>query len=247
MRPKESDFLSDFTTKPTEGALDPKWSEALEYVLQRIENHRGNLVRLTKVLFVFLKKIQMEASFIESKLHFIFLTRQGVPVYWLLKGIYDSKFLPMPEYDVLGVKSPFTVETTPLHIHDKQDLCELLRINDKDSLNIFIDETLSRGRAINTCYKLVELLNGDKSRYLDAIFSPDINAPWDIKIFDSLNEYPQDSNKFLSIHPYLAPNLSLTHNQVSPPTPNQNYNSHILISQVATKLYEIGLEAGSTY
>ncbi|MEO8581687.1 MAG: hypothetical protein ABI425_03850 [Patescibacteria group bacterium] len=227
-----------------EGPLNERWTFLLAEVLNSIDSQEVLLQESTQKLFQLLRNFEQDFNQRGEKLKLIFLTRQGVLVYWLLHGIYDALRLKMPESEVLGIKAGNIDSETDYKAEDEIKLKEILGVGQDSTHMIFIDEMINRGKTMQACFNLVEQLGGNKENYsqVTLLDRGEIIAPWDL-MHQNLNGYIRSANRYFSIHMYESPDFDGWKSLAEPARLNQDSNSQIAAYYVVSKLYRIGFES----
>ncbi len=243
---QSSPLLSKVREEPIEGPFDARWVDLLTQVMNAIEGQQQYLSEAVKDLFNSLQEVKAKAEQEGKKIKLIFLTRQGVPVYWLLKGVYEAKGLEMPDSDVLGISAGYRTTAVEFKPEHTEDLKSILEIEDDSVIGIFIDESLSSGRTFGACFNLIDQLGGNSDNYLRAVLftrRSDI-APWDQPSLDEYGYYKPKSSEFFSVHMYFSPHDSVDKGVAAPPLLNERLDSQMSVYYIANQLYKIGLAAG---
>jgi hypothetical protein len=246
----------------TEGPLDVRYSQLLNKVLERIEKQTPLLVQESRALYQDLesKRKQLEAE--GKKVVYTFLTSQGVPVSWLLAGLYDAHNQEMPESNVLGIsKGAYNSTEVAFDPAHTEELKAILHIGQPDVVTVLIDDASSAGITRGTTYELIKMLGGVEENYLFKVLLKENSATvpwdWDPQRSDGDRFEPETAPTFISLHPYLAVNRSSLSDTpewrkinpakgiAEPPVPNTNPSSEISVNQIATKLYQIGRMAAT--
>lgn len=251
---KEALYIAETHKKPIEGPLDERWSRFLLQILNVINGQEKLLYTSAHELFNYIQEKQTALTQHNKNVKLIFLTRQGVPIYWLLRGLYDAKGVTMPDYDVLGISAGYRTSQVDYRAEDEEALRDILGISE-ETHGIFIDDMMSAGRTISACFNLVEKLRGSRDNYSwKVLFDNEVCAPWDLmhlSAFDykiAAKDWQRFSparreyydREYFSVHLFNSPQTPANAGFAEPPELNPYHSSQIAAYFIAAHLYDIG-------